>query len=727
MSKSTENRSENGSHSISNLEKPSSNFSNNSEDTSKNCEYKKDENIPSMFIPDDVIDDCLEEWKYNLIGRLDFVKLKLKDAEASLRQQWTLKGNLQLIPLGKGFFIIKLDNFEDRSYIWKVLWVVEKQNLKLRAWEPNFNLEAQKSTSAFVWEIGYYASVLVGIDLAKYIPSKIWVTSKYGRFEQALQIPKLPKLCNHCQALGHYVAECRNKRKETTDPTSVTNVLWEKPNKIRRPKTSNTQENVGFDICFPRKGPDNSQTHPAESFNSDDKIDAIIPPILHQVKDKGLKLNFITKKQAATSSSSDPKKDFVVIGSKKNQGKRSPKASQSHTPHWNIRGLRRTKATDKIRSLVYTFGPSLFWLAEPKISVRKDTIKKLRLSRMKHLVIHNSYESDKRNIWLLWSSSISDPILISNTKQEITVEIGGSLITGVNAASLAVDRRFLWDKMLEINNQDKPWLVIGDFNAVLNIEEKKGGRSPLKITMLEFNNYIQSYGLIQAPKTGLEFSWCNNRAGAKRILHPSWVYKVGARWLYDHGVLYGDNASIPKPLNVPFRAFKDWLEHEDFLKLVEDYWKNQVINDWNWNVFGDIKRNLKKAEDVVLKASLDSDRIPHNIALLDKLVTARGEQELLNHQIMKWQTKNSIVELENSEGSLITSQQGISNILVSYFEEKFKYQETQIVENIFSVVPQEVNSEDNNNLESTPSAEETKKVVFDMDSDSAPGPDGFSG
>ncbi|XP_026384155.1 uncharacterized protein LOC113279699 [Papaver somniferum] len=445
--------------------------------------------------------------------------------------------------------------------------------------------------------------------------------------------------------------------------------------------------------------------------------------------------------------------------------------------YWNIIGLRRTKAADKIRSLVNSFGPSLFWLAEPKISVRKDIIKKLRLSGMKHLVIHNSSESGKGNIWLLWSSSISDPILISNTKQEITVEVGGSLITGVHVASLAVDIRFLWDKMLEINNQDKPWLVIGDFNDVLSIEEKKGGRSQLKIAMLECNNCIQSCGLIQAPKSGLEFSWCNNRAGDKRNvcnldrafynvkwleLHPSWGYKFSVRGISDHGVLYGANASIPKLLNVSFRAFKVWLEHEGFFNLVKECWKNQVngnpififlhklkglkkvIIDWNWNVFGDIKKKLKKYEDAVLKASLESGRKPEDIALLNKLVTARGEQEILNHQNnemvrkksrVKWmkegashskffhvnmrirQTQNSIVELENSEGSLITSQQGISNILVSYFEEKFKYQETHIVENIFSVVPQEV---------FFLIAEEIKKAVFDMDPDSAPGPDGFT-
>ncbi|XP_026400175.1 uncharacterized protein LOC113296052 [Papaver somniferum] len=174
----------------------------------------------------------------------------METVEASLRKQWIVKGKFQLIPLGKGFFIIKLDNEEDISLIWKCLWIVESQNLKLRAWEPNFNLNNQKTTSSFVWvmfpglsieywkeniilqmgnkvgraikvdentlkrENGFYASVLVEVDLEKSIPSKISIESKYGKFEQSLQIPKLPKFCNHYTTIGHLVAECRMKRKE---------------------------------------------------------------------------------------------------------------------------------------------------------------------------------------------------------------------------------------------------------------------------------------------------------------------------------------------------------------------------------------------------------------------------------------------------------------------------------------------------------------------------------
>lgn len=40
----------------------------------------KNHDSPSLFIPDDIIDNCVDEWKFSLIGRLDLVKLKFDAA-----------------------------------------------------------------------------------------------------------------------------------------------------------------------------------------------------------------------------------------------------------------------------------------------------------------------------------------------------------------------------------------------------------------------------------------------------------------------------------------------------------------------------------------------------------------------------------------------------------------------------------------------------------------------
>ncbi|XP_026442466.1 uncharacterized protein LOC113342013 [Papaver somniferum] len=91
------------------------------------------------------------------------------------------------------------------------------------------------------------------------------------------------------------------------------------------------------------------------------------------------------------------------------------------------------------------------------------------------------------------------------------------------------------------------------------------------------------------------------------------------------------------------------------------------------------------------------------------------------------QTQNAIVELENNEGNIISSQQDISEVLLKHFEDKFKFQHTHTVDGVFDAIPILVHAEDNQMLAAIPSFDEIHKAVLDMDPDSAPGPYGFSG
>ncbi|XP_026459307.1 uncharacterized protein LOC113359966 [Papaver somniferum] len=406
---------------------------------------------------------------------------------------------------------------------------------------------------------------------------------------------------------------------------------------------------------------------------------------------------------------------------------------------------------------------------------------------MHYKLIHNSTSNKKGNIWMFWSSNITTPSVVSISAQAITVDVGGSLVTDVHIACLTIDRRELWEELEFLSTYNKPWMVIGDFNTIMCAEEKHGGRNPLTISMNEFHNCLHACGLMQAFKTGIEFSWCNNRAGSKRIVcnldravfntkwlekYPGWSYKVGTSGTSDHSNLLGANTVIPKTANVPFRALRVWLSHPDFLKLIQDTWEvevfgnpafiflnklkhlKQIINDWNLNIFGDVRVQLLNAEKEVEQAALNSDRVPDNIELLNKLVTTRGKQEILeqrNKEIaqqksrVQWlkegasnsnffhtsikirQAHNAITELESLDGSIVSTQQEISKNLVEYFENKFKKQDVTFAENIFANIPMVITAKDNMMLNATPSNEEIKSAVFEMDPDSAPGPNGFSG
>ncbi|XP_026428347.1 uncharacterized protein LOC113324242 [Papaver somniferum] len=104
--------------------------------------------------------------------------------------------------------------------------------------------------------------------------------------------------------------------------------------------------------------------------------------------------------------------------------------------------------------------------------------------------------------------------------------------------------------------------------------------------MNEFQDFVDFCDLIQDPKSGMEFSWCNGRVGNKRILcnldralfnlkwlekFNGWSYKFGTRGISDHGPIIGSDAIIPKALNSLFRFKKMWLNFPDFIQVIQDF------------------------------------------------------------------------------------------------------------------------------------------------------------
>ncbi|XP_026451543.1 uncharacterized protein LOC113351839 [Papaver somniferum] len=92
-----------------------------------------------------------------------------------------------------------------------------------------------------------------------------------------------------------------------------------------------------------------------------------------------------------------------------------------------------------------------------------------------------------------------------------------------------------------------------------------------------------------------------------------------------------------------------------------------------------------------------------------------------------WQARNNIAEFEDESGNIVAHQQNITVILIDYIQTKFTAQPVQISENLLEAIPQLVTAEDNSILEHLPTGEEIKNVVFELNQDGSPGPDGFTG
>ncbi|XP_026452880.1 uncharacterized protein LOC113353522 [Papaver somniferum] len=207
---------------------------------------------------------------------------------AILRNQWKLTGDCHLIPLGKGFFIIKLSNEVDQNYIRNYRWDVQDHVLRTRNWIPNFRPENQRTSHALVWvsllglsleywdektlfticdaignpvkvddttlkySSGYAAKVLVEVNLANPIPNRLWIITKYGSFSQGVVLNNLPNFFSKCKIVGHFLSECRFQKNSSMEhPTESPTESVEKP--IDKPQVNNVQE--PFDICPPPVAP----------------------------------------------------------------------------------------------------------------------------------------------------------------------------------------------------------------------------------------------------------------------------------------------------------------------------------------------------------------------------------------------------------------------------------------------------------------------------------------
>ncbi|KAF6154036.1 hypothetical protein GIB67_026690 [Kingdonia uniflora] len=85
--------------------------------------------FPSIKMPIEAHKRGLDHNKFNLVGRLDLVKIEISEVRLIAFALWKPKGVCRIVPVGKGYFTIFLDNEEDRNNIWRGgPWMIDKQN-----------------------------------------------------------------------------------------------------------------------------------------------------------------------------------------------------------------------------------------------------------------------------------------------------------------------------------------------------------------------------------------------------------------------------------------------------------------------------------------------------------------------------------------------------------------------------------------------------------------------
>lgn len=186
---------------------------------------------------------------------------------------------------------------------------------------------------------------------------------------------------------------------------------------------------------------------------------------------------------------------------------------------WNYQGVSSPSFRRAFKSLISTYKVDMVAVLEPKVSgLQADKFIKLSGFDRSQRVEAVGFSG---GIWLLWNERITVDI-VENHKQFILFKVinmngGWSWITAVYASPVNALRSQLWIELGRLSKYIQgPWILRGDFNNILHVEEKQWGSSRRTGVSNRFSNWFHAARMIDLGFKGPRFTWSKGRL-AKRL------------------------------------------------------------------------------------------------------------------------------------------------------------------------------------------------------------------
>lgn len=142
-----------------------------------------------------------------------------------------------------------------------------------------------------------------------------------------------------------------------------------------------------------------------------------------------------------------------------------------------------------------------------------DTFMKV-FKRWKWTANGNLCSKDSRII-LGWNDDVVDVMVMAQTTQAMHVQINiptdnkTLFFSFIYADKYYIDRRTLGSYLNThaYLMRDMPWVLLGDFNSSLNLDDHSNGGYEPNIAMREFKDCVQTMEVSDVNSTGLQFTW----------------------------------------------------------------------------------------------------------------------------------------------------------------------------------------------------------------------------
>ncbi|KAL1363178.1 hypothetical protein AAHE18_03G131700 [Arachis hypogaea] len=177
---------------------------------------------------------------------------------------------------------------------------------------------------------------------------------------------------------------------------------------------------------------------------------------------------------------------------------------------WNCRGAVSQAFTRSLKEFCRVYKPDFVILQETRCS-GDQALNAIRRLGFEFFHIKNAV-GFSGGIWILWKDpNLTVRIILSKT-QFVHLEVWCNnqfnwLLTAVYASPQERLRRSSREEMIEVAAiVNKEWLVVGDFNDIACMSEKKGGERTDARACIKFKEWINACGLIDLGFVGSKFT-----------------------------------------------------------------------------------------------------------------------------------------------------------------------------------------------------------------------------
>jgi hypothetical protein len=455
---------------------------------------------------------------------------------------------------------------------------------------------------------------------------------------------------------------------------------------------------------------------------------------------------------------------------------------------WNCRGLGSPQAVRDLCQLAKENRARILFLMETKCSKVRIEMVRVKLGFTGAFTVDPVGRSG--GLALLWKEE--QEVEIQNFSRRhinaIIMEEGVQpwKLTGFYGHPEWAKRHEAWDLLSHLKSYlPDPWLVIGDFNEILEQSEKEGGIQRREAQMDLFRNTLENCQLSDLGFIGPKFTWVNSRFDGTFIrerldravanrqwcsLHGRSVVNVLAACSSDHNPLAMTIFSREENEVRQQRGFKveaSWMLDDEYNGIVQQAWDEGELGDtaittarlklancqadlkrWSRKKFGNADRELKKKRKQLLElqssfrvgVAADVKRLQDEINFILEQEDIRWKQRAKQNWYQygdqntpffhAWASHrkrvNRIWKIKDEEGREWKKPKEIGAAFCTFYQNLFAAGDTRDVEESLCSVEPRVTADMNAALLREYKMEEVELALSQMHPLKSPGPDGFS-